>query len=78
MGYKPKAIPSANTETQAPALTIRLCDLVRRRAEALAAHELAWQLMVDWIKKHFVPFRKGENVWLEAKNLNLGNPHWKL
>lgn len=78
MGYEPKAIPSANMETKAPALMDRLRELVKRRAEALAAHELARQLMADRIKKRFIPFKKGEDVWLEAKNLNLGNPFRKL
>lgn len=34
--------------------------------------------MADRIKKRFIPFRKGQEVWLEAKNLNLGNPFRKL
>ena len=34
--------------------------------------------MAERITRHFVPFKKGEKVWLEARNLNLGIPHRKL
>ena len=38
----------------------------------------AQQQMAERITRHFVPFKKGEKVWLEARNLNLGIPHRKL
>ena len=44
----------------------------------MAAHELARQQMAERITRHFVPFKKEEKVWLEAKNLNLGIPYRKL
>ena len=78
MGYEPAAIPTIAPETEAPAATLRLKELVHTRQEALAAHELARQQMAERITRHFVPFKKGEKVWLEARNLNLGIPHQKL
>ena len=78
MGYEPAAIPTINPETEAPAATKRLKELSQVRQEALAAHELARQQMAERITRHFVPFKKEEKVWLEARNLNLGIPYRKL
>jgi hypothetical protein len=46
--------------------------------EALAAHKLTWNTMKQWITSCFIPFVKGDKVWLEAKNLNLRYPNQKL
>ena len=37
--------------------------------KALAAHELARSWMADWQKSTFVPFTKGDQVWLDSRNL---------
>jgi hypothetical protein len=47
--------------------------LEHTRNEALAAHELACAKMKARFPDSFTTFRKGEKVWLEAKNLRL--PH---
>jgi hypothetical protein len=52
--------------------------LNKARDEALAAHELARNTMRQRITSKFVPFSKGDRVWLEAKNLHLGYPNCKL
>ena len=33
---------------------------------------------VQRIQLKFKPFKEGDLVWLEAKNINLGVLHWKL
>ena len=34
--------------------------------------------MAQRIQSKFKPFKEGDLVWLEAKNINLGVLHWKL
>ena len=44
----------------------------------LAAYELAHILMTQRIQSKFKPFKEGDLVWLEAKNINLRVLHQKL
>ena len=69
MGYEPKSMPLPYTKTNVPKLGQRIILLQRARDEALATHELARQLVAERIHRNFTPFKKGEKVWLEAKNL---------
>ena len=41
------------------------------REEALVAHELARSRMADRQKSTFTPFRKGDKVWLDSRNLKM-------
>jgi Chromo (CHRromatin Organisation MOdifier) domain len=77
MGYHPWAIPTAYEKTNFPAAEQRIAQLLRAK-EALATHELARQLMASWINKKFEPFKTGDKVWLESKNLKIGYPTRKL
>jgi hypothetical protein len=43
--------------------------LLRNREEALAAHELARNRMAERRKSTFTPFKKGDKVWLDSRNL---------
>jgi hypothetical protein len=43
-----------------------------------AAHELARQTMMERITQKFIPFKKGNEVWLDSKNLKLPYPTRKL
>ena len=43
--------------------------LLRNRKEALAAHELARHRIADKRKSTFTPFKKGDRVWLDSRNL---------
>ena len=43
--------------------------MIKNREEALAAHELARSRMADRRKSTFIPFRKGEKVWLDSRNM---------
>ena len=76
MGYEPIALPTILPSTSVPAVELRLKELTAAHNEALAAHELARQVMARCTRKPFSPFRKGDKVWLEARNLKrqLSNP----
>ena len=69
MGYEPRALPSVIANTSIPAVESRLKTLFAARNEALAAHELARQVMSSRSQRGFKPFVKGNKVWLEARNL---------
>ena len=68
-GYEPKAFPIAFENTNIPSVEQRMVMLQRARDEAKAAHELARQKMAERITRGFKPFKKGDQVWLEGKNL---------
>ena len=69
MGYKPCALPTVLPKTSIPAIETHLKFLNAARDEALAAHELAHQVMSSKNHQGFKSFKKGDKVWLEAKNL---------
>ena len=69
MGYEPHALPSTIQNSAIPAVETRLKNLTAAQNKALAAHELAQQVMATHTQQRFVPFKKGEKVWLEARNL---------
>ncbi|KAF8664019.1 hypothetical protein AX16_000825 [Volvariella volvacea WC 439] len=48
------------------------------RKEATAAHELARIKMMKWNTTKYIPFRVGEQVWLEAKNIKTHRVSKKL
>ena len=51
--------------------------LIRNREEALAAHELAQNRMADRQRSTFTPFKLGDGVWLDTRNLKT-NHHKKI
>ena len=69
MGYEPHALPSVISDTSIPAVESCLKTLSAIHNEALAAHELAQQVMMTRSQRGFKPFVKGDKVWLEARNL---------
>ena len=69
MEYEPCALPSVIADTSIPTVDSHLKTLSAARNEALAAHELARQVMSARSRKGFKPFFKGDKVWLEARNL---------
>ena len=69
MGYEPRALPSIVSNTAIPTVETRLKTLSTTRDEALAAHELACQVMAAHTRRSFSPFKLGDKVWLEARNL---------
>jgi hypothetical protein len=70
MGYEPRDLPLAFRRSHAPAAEERLTQLKLARDEAAAAHELARMRMAERNMRNFTPFREGERVWLEGKNLH--------
>ena len=70
MGYEPIALLVAYPKSNVPAAEKRIAALQHACDKALATHELARQLMAERITRGFTPFKPGEKVWLEAKNLN--------
>ena len=43
--------------------------LLQNRQEALAAHKLARSQITDRQRSTFTPFKKGDQVWLDSRNL---------
>ena len=76
-GANPVALPLA-AKTTAPAATERLSSLNKAREEALATHELACQKMTQRNMKHTKPFKLGQKVWLESRNLHIPYASRKL
>jgi len=70
-GYPPPAIPSTFEDSNFPNAEERLQSLAAWRQEALAAHEFACQRMAKRIISSHTKFKKGQLVWLEARNLHL-------
>jgi hypothetical protein len=71
MGIQPRALPEAFEKSTFPVNEKRFKHLDRTRNEALAAHELGRSRMIARSTKEWKPFKKGDKVWLEAKNLKL-------
>ena len=69
MGYQPQALPDITIKTDLPAVEKRLEELTKARDEALAAHELARQLIRNRIRGKTTTFEIGDRVRLEARNL---------
>ena len=78
MGYEPTLIPTTYPKTGKVSIQQHLIALQKARDEALAAHELARQVMAERITKHFVPFKKGQKVYLDGRNLKLRYANRKL
>ena len=70
LGYKPKEYPKIR-QTFLPSLKERLSLLEQARDEALVAHEWTQQMMKEQIMMKFTPWKVGDKVWLEGKNLHL-------
>jgi hypothetical protein len=71
------AIPTTFEHTKIPSVAKKVKNLVTSREEALAAHELAQSHMVEGIRSNFVPFKKGQMVWLDLRHLKT-NYHKKM
>ena len=69
LGESPVASPLSYESTKYLAMEDRIKALLQNREEALAAHELARSRMADQRKSMFVPFTKGDQVWLDSRNL---------
>ena len=70
LGYEPRDYPKIG-QTFLPSLEDRLTLLDQARDEALAAHDKSRQMMKERITSKFTPWKVGDKVWLEGKNLRL-------
>ena len=71
LGITLVAIPLSFENTKYPTIKERMKKLIHEREEALAAHELARNRMAGRRRDTFVPFEKGQKVWLDSRNLKL-------
>ena len=69
MHYEPCAYPKTG-HTFLPKLEKCLHLLSEAQKEAIATHEKAALLMKDRTNSHFTPWKVGDKVWLDNKNLN--------
>ena len=76
-GESPVAILLTFENTKYPAMEEQMKTLLWNREEALASHELAQGCMAKWQKSTFTPFKKGDKVWLDSRNLKT-NYHKKM
>ena len=68
------ALPHSFENTKFPMIEDKMKTLIRNnREEALAAHELACTRMIKRRRTTFVPFKKGDQVWLDSRNLKTIN-----
>ena len=77
LGYKPQEYPKIR-QTFLPSLEEQLSLCEQAQDEALAAHEQTQQMMKEQITTKFTPWKMGNKVWLEGKNLHLHYPTKKL
>ena len=73
----PVAIPLSFENTKFPSVEERIKTLARDQEEALAAHEFARARMAERKTNRFMPFTRGQMVWLDARNLKT-NYHKKM
>ena len=78
MGYEPKDIPLVFDRTNALTAEQWVKTLHEARNEAAAAHELARQKMAERSTWGFTSFKKGEQVWLDSRNLKISYQSRKL
>jgi hypothetical protein len=55
----------------------KMKQMIHDREEALAAHELAKLRIAGRKQSNFVPFEKGQKVWLDTRNLKMSH-HKKM
>ena len=65
----PITIPLSFESTKYPTMEDKMKTFKQNREEALEAHELARTRMADRWKSTFSQFRKGDQVWLDSRNL---------
>jgi hypothetical protein len=65
----PITIPHSLENTKFPTMEEKMKQLIKDWEEALAAHELACMHKTEWQKSNFIPFKVGDEVWLDSRNL---------
>ena len=72
-GESPKTVPITFEKTKYPLIEQQMHNWIQDREEALAAHELAMRRIADEWKNTFIPFKKGDKVWLDMRNIKTTN-----
>ena len=65
----PVAVPHSFENTRFLMIEDKMKTLIKNWEEALAAHELARTWMIERRRTTFIPFKKGDQVWLDSRNL---------
>ena len=73
LGDNPIAIPLTFIHTKYLIIKEKMKQLLHKREEALAAHELARTRMANWKQWKFTPFERGQKVWLDTWNFKTGH-----
>jgi RNase H-like domain found in reverse transcriptase/Integrase zinc binding domain/Chromo (CHRromatin Organisation MOdifier) domain len=76
-GDNPISVPITFSHTKFPTIKEKMKQIISNREEALAAHELARTRIANQRQSKFVPFEKGQKVWLDMRNLKM-NHHKKI
>jgi transposase InsO family protein len=71
MGFQPIGIPTLTEQTNFPSVMERLKLATQYREEALTAHELARNRISQRINANYIPFKLGQSVWLDTRNLKM-------
>jgi hypothetical protein len=69
LGYSPITIPHSFENTKFPTIEEKMKQLIKDQEETLATHELARMCMTERQKSNFIPFKVGDEVWLDSQNL---------
>ena len=73
LGKSPKTRPITFKKTKYPLIEQQMHNLICDKEEALATHELAMRRIDDRWKNTFTPFKKGDKVWLDMRNIKTTN-----
>ena len=73
LGESQKTIPITFEKTKYPSIEQWMHNLIHDREEALATHKLAMRKIADRQKNMFTPFKKGDMVWLDTRNIKVTN-----
>ena len=65
----PVAVSYSFKNTKFPTIEDKMRTLIKNHEEALAAHELAHTHTMEHQRTTFTPFKKGNQVWLDLRNL---------
>ena len=66
LGDNPISVPVTFQHTKYPNIEEKMKQMIQKREEALAAHKLARTRMANRKQLTFVPFEKGQKVWLDT------------
>ena len=66
-------LPITFEKTKYLTIEERMHTLICDREEALAAHKLAMRRISNRRRNTFTPFRKGDKVWLDTRNIKTTN-----